>query len=183
MAIPQLKECLDLLERHGVPQHIVAHSLKVHEVALFLAERMRSNGVKVNVPLVEAAALLHDIDKHMSFANPSVHGVKSVELLEEEGLPKVAQVVKKHMLGTILEKGSAGLESLEEKIVYYADKRVRHDSIVSIDGRFEYLLKRYGSLREESRKTIERAYPKALELEKELLGLAHCDEGLGGMNA
>ncbi|MBI4053459.1 MAG: HD domain-containing protein [Candidatus Diapherotrites archaeon] len=183
MAVMSVKSCLDLLEKHGVPQHIVAHSLKVHEVAMFLAERMDAKGVKVNKAVVSASALLHDIDKHYSFSNPEIHGEKSFEILVGEGMPKVAEIVKKHMLGTILKEGGEGLNSLEAKIVFYADKRVRHDSLVSLGERFAYLFNRYGVKGNAFRETIEKAYPAVLGLEKELLAMAGCDETLGGMGA
>ena len=69
-----VKSCLDLLEKHGVPRHIVAHSLKVHEVAMFLAERMDAKGVRVNKALVGALALLHPTHKDCSCTTREIHG-------------------------------------------------------------------------------------------------------------
>jgi poly(A) polymerase Pap1 len=36
----------------------------------------------------------------------------------------------------------------EEEVVNYADKRVRHSTVVSLDQRFEDLMQRYGKRRE-----------------------------------
>ncbi len=62
------------------------------------------------------------------------------------------------------------LKTLEEKIVYYADKRVLGGKIVSLKERFDYLKERYGLKNKEMKKNIEKSYPKVVELEKELLG-------------
>ena len=40
--------------------------------------------------------------------------------------------------------GTNLLIELAKEIVYYADKRVKHDEIVDLDMRLEYILDRYG---------------------------------------
>lgn len=178
MNIPPRKQAFELLKKYSVPGHIVAHSEQVAKIAVFLGEKISKSGESVNLPLVEAAALLHDIAKKISIDDPSKRHVPgAVKILEKEGLLEIAQIAGEHGLSHILE---GHFSSLESKLVYYADKRVRHCSLVSLEERFEYLLERYSLVKPGVRETILACKPKVFELEKELLGKAKLGPGLEG---
>ena len=55
---------------------------------------------------------------------------------------ELADIVAEHV---VLKNGAPRIEITEKEIVYYADKRILHDKIVSIDRRLEYILERYGN--------------------------------------
>ena len=169
MEIPSREQALELLQKHDVPENIVGHSKQVAKVATFLAEKIKEQGEQVNVPLVDAAALLHDIGKHIGLNTGKSHADEGAKILEKEGLPEIAKIAEEHRLHYILE---TPLSSLESKIVYYADKRVRYDKVVSLGERFDYLLERYGSIKPRFRETILKCRPLVEELEKELFGKA-----------
>ncbi|MEM4364089.1 MAG: hypothetical protein QXS90_02310, partial [Candidatus Diapherotrites archaeon] len=61
---------------------------------------------------------------------------------------------------------------LEAKIIWYADKRVTHDKIVSLKERYEYLKEKYGKKSEQKMKEILSTTQNAEKIEKELLELA-----------
>ncbi|MCD6479052.1 MAG: HDIG domain-containing protein [Candidatus Diapherotrites archaeon] len=165
--IPSEKECMELLKKHNVPENIVKHSVKVKQFALRIARRLKERGQKVDEKLVIAGALLHDLDKADTLqCNRWKHGMKAYEELKKLGMHSVAEVVRKHVLESIL---TGELKTIEEKIVYYADKRVRGDKIVSLKERFHYLAERYGLKDKEVMRIIEDSYEKVVELEKELL--------------
>lgn len=162
-----MKTCLVLLEKHGVPQNIVEHSLKVKEVAMYLSRKLQSAGTHVNLGIVNDASLLHDIDKHRTLNDIKNHGKLSEKILLEEGISQeIASCARKHHLSNILEEKP--FDTIEEKIIYYADKRVVHDNIVSLDERFTYLKKRYGNINEKALQTIIECEPKVKALEDEL---------------
>lgn len=161
--IPSRAECLALLSKYKVPKNIIRHCIKVNEIAMFLAQKIKARGEKVNLRLVDASSLLHDIDKAMDVEREGRHGKMSREILEKEGYPEVAKIAEKHVQYMILEKG--GLSTLEEKIVFYADKRVSNDRIVSVKERFNHYRKNYPQYLE----SISRAEPLVNELEKELM--------------
>jgi putative nucleotidyltransferase with HDIG domain len=166
--IPSEKECMELLKKHNVPKNIVKHSVKVKQLALHIARRLKERGLKVDEKLVIAGALLHDLDKADTLqCNKWKHGMKAYEELKKRGMHSVAEIVRKHVLESIL---ASELKTIEEKIVYYADKRVRSDKIVSLKERFNYMVQRYGLKNKEVMKIIEESYEKVVELEKELLG-------------
>ena len=83
-------------------------------------------------------------------------------------------------LGKSAPAGAKPFDCWEEKIVYYADKRVNHDKIVSLDERFDYLLKRYG-IEKGIRCTILKCRPFAIALEKEIFAEIKAGPELEGL--
>ena len=92
-----------------------------------------------------------------------MHVEGAYEIIKEEGYPEVANVAAAH--GFMSEP-----KTWEEKILNYADKRVKHSEIVSLRERFDDLHERYGphnvvdydvELRDEKEKLY-------FELEKEI---------------
>ena len=120
-------------------EHIVAHSLQVCRVALFLADRLDLPGL--NRELIQAAALLHDITKTRSFRTQEAHAETGAHLLAGLGYPEVGHIVGQHVR---LNRYVAESVPTEAEIVNYADKRVLHDRIVSLGERMGYILERYG---------------------------------------
>ena len=128
--IPSREKCFELLKEYRVPENIVAHILQVNRVAMFLAKKLKEKGEKINLELVDAASLLHDLDKHMTFNEDSGHGEKAAEILESLGFAEVAPIVRKHITTAVLR---SPLKTLEEKLVYYADMRVKGNKIVTVN--------------------------------------------------
>lgn len=156
---------MQLLAKHAIPENIVMHSLAVEKAAVFIAEKLLQAGEKIDVSLVSRAALLHDIDKPLTLASGSGHGLVSKQILEKEGLPEIALIALKHHTYTILQKKP--FSNWEEKVVYYSDKRVNHDQIVSLRERFDYLLERYGKEKKEFEKIFS-CKSRVEKLEKEI---------------
>ena len=61
MNIPSVRLCYKLISKMNMMDHIVDHSEKVCQVAVYLTENLMKKGVSLNRDLVTAAALLHDI--------------------------------------------------------------------------------------------------------------------------
>jgi len=163
--LPNRKQCLALLEEHSVPENIVRHSLAVEKVAVFLVQKLKEAGEKVDIGLVSRAAILHDIGKAEGLKKNVDHVSLSKKMVFEAGFPSIAEVVGKHALFQPFEEKP--FSSLEEKIVFYADKRVKHDKIVSLEERFKYLLERYGTS-EERLKKIYSVKPLVEKIEEEI---------------
>ncbi len=141
MGIPNRPQCYEILRNYGVPAHIVTHCEMVARVGVFLGEALKEVGEPLNLALIEAAGLLHDLTKHRSLITGENHAESAAKLLTELGYPEVARVVAQHIF---LKPGPPGSAIREEEIVYYADKRVKHTEIVSLKERFEDLRERYG---------------------------------------
>ncbi|MDA8123593.1 MAG: HDIG domain-containing protein [Deltaproteobacteria bacterium] len=137
--IPSEERCRQLIAEMGMMEHIVAHSLQVRRLALFLTDRLGIPGL--NRELIRAAAHLHDITKTRSFATHENHDETGAELLTGLGYPEVGRVIAQHVR---LESYFPSAIPTEAEIVNYADKRVLHDRIAPLRGRMTYILEKYG---------------------------------------
>lgn len=166
MKIPKKKECYKLLKKYSVPNNVIRHSEDVCRVSLFIGERMMKRGEKVNLKLLEAASLLHDIDK-IHTLNNGKHGIMSCNILKKEGFNAIAKFAFIHVLHAILNTRTVP-KTWEEKIFYYADRRVNPEGVVSVKDRFDYIRHKYGSKDKKTMKMINEAEPKVKRLEKEI---------------
>jgi putative nucleotidyltransferase with HDIG domain len=163
-------------------EHIVAHSLQVCRVALYLVDRLSERGISLDRAMVQAAALLHDITKTRSFQTGEMHTETGAELLRERGFFDVGEIVRQHVrLDTYF-----GSETPDEaEIVNYADKRVLHDEIVPMADRMGYILERYGQ-RTDLGSHLEWLWKKSEEMERRIFSAlsfgpeAICDTELPG---
>jgi len=139
--LPSRKKCLRLMDQHKMLGNIVSHSLEVTRVALFLCKELKKRGQRINSGLVEAASLLHDLAKTECLSTKEDHAQQGYELLKKMGYDRIGQVVAQHI--QIWKEGNPSCVS-EEEVVNYADKRVCHDRVVSLETRFQDLKDRYG---------------------------------------
>ncbi len=138
MIIPTKEECLKILKENDVPPNIIAHVSAVCDFSMKLADLLEKRGINVNRDLLAAGALLHDVKK----LSPNDHVIEGCELARDLGFAEVALLIKKHGLYHLDEEEFLP-KTWEEKIVFYADKRVKNDRVVSVDERFEYIKQRY----------------------------------------
>jgi len=164
MNIPTQKECYGLIREMGMMDHIVDHSQQVCRVAVCLAEKLSCQGIDLNLELIQASALLHDITKTRSFRTRENHAETGGKFLQERGFDEVGHVIAQHVkLDTYVASGSP----VEAEIVNYADKRVLHDQIVLLADRLAYILERYGD-GIKSRERIMGLWAKSKALEKKI---------------
>jgi putative nucleotidyltransferase with HDIG domain len=128
------------MAKYSMLPNIVEHSIQVMHVSLAITDNLKS-GVSVNRDMVIAAALLHDITKTRSLVTKERHDASGGDLLRELGFPSIAEIVEQHV---IIQNLNLQGRLEEREIVYYADKRVLHDTIVTIDERVHDLIQRYG---------------------------------------
>jgi len=159
MAIPTEQQCLALLRKNGTKENIVAHCRAVRDFAVNLAERLARKGARVDIPLVAAGALLHDVEK----LRPN-HVKAGHDFVKKAGYPEVAILVKRHGLEN-LNDPSYRPQSIEEKLVFYADKRVKDTAVTPLRERFDYIRKTYNY------PSIEHEFTFAREIEEEFSSL------------
>ena len=145
-------------------ENIVAHSIQVCRVGMCLVDHLNISGSRLNGKLVQAAALLHDITKTRSFKTEENHAKTGKQVLTDFGYPQVGDLVRQHVR---LDNYSEMLNLSEAVIVNYADKRVLHDRIVSLDERMGYIMERYGT-RPEHKHRIQLLWEKTAALEKHI---------------
>jgi len=138
--IPTREECLRLIAEHRMLDNIIDHSTEVARVALFLSTELNKRGQRIDLGLVEAASLLHDLTKTECFKTKEDHAQTGSQLLKRLGYERVGEVVAEHIQ---LSKAKDPCLVSEGEVVNYADKRVQHDRIVSLEERFNDLQARY----------------------------------------
>ncbi len=155
------KEALNLLKKYNIKGNILKHSLAVNKFAISLANRLIDRGKKVDMYLVDIGNLVHDIGRVESDNMKKGHAEVGYDIMIKEGYLNIVEIVRKHGLNSILKDE---LKTIEEEIVYYADKRVEIDKVVSLNKRVEGLIERHPEYKD----SILKAKPKIIELEKEL---------------
>ena len=141
-------DCLSIIERYYTPGNddyrvLVHHSRQVADLAVALSQRLIQQGVPMDIEFVEEAAMLHDIGMCRTDApgicchgtEPYIlHGVLGRRMLDSLGLYRHGRVCERHT-GTgitaaeiiaqhlpIAPPRDLLPESLEEKVICYADK-------------------------------------------------------------
>lgn len=161
--LPDIQQCLTWMEKEGTTQSLLQHVFTVAQCAYQMAQMFRDRGEVVDPLLVHRGGLLHDLDKLSRHQYHLPHSDRSTEFLESEGYPDLAQIAHRHVVFTLLQEERQP-RTLEEKLVYYADKISEGGRVVKLSQRIEGLILRHPKYAEETR-AAERA---ALALEQEL---------------
>jgi len=141
MRIPSKEQCYKLMCEMKMMDHIVSHSIQVWRVATFLTDNLNAQKIDLNRDLVQASALLHDITKTRSFTTKESHDFTGAKYLIELGYPEVGNIVRQHV---ILDEYFVSDIPVETDIVNYADKKVLHDRVVTLNERKNYIQQKYG---------------------------------------
>jgi hypothetical protein len=132
------------------PAWHLRHARAVAEVAGWLAARCAERGEGVDRGLVEAAALLHDLDKVLPTDDPAralPHGEGSAAWLAARGHGALGGPIVAHPVTRLVEAGPdadtwLATAPLEELIVAYADKRAGQ-RLEPMTARFAHWHRRY----------------------------------------
>ncbi len=144
--------------------NIIDHSVQVKNVALLVYERLRDPD-SISRGILIAAALLHDIAKTKSIVeNLPYHDRMGGEIIRNLGYDYVAEIVENHVVFKDFDENGP---ISEKDIIYYADKRVMHDQIVTIEERIKDIAQRYGKS-EDDKKRIEESIAFVRRVEKKI---------------
>ena len=146
--MPAMLDSLSIIQRYYTPGNddyrvLVLHSRQVADLAVKLSQRLIEDGVPIDIEFVEEAAMLHDIGMrytdapgiHCHGSEPYIlHGILGRRMLDSLGLFRHGRVCERHTGAGIsaAEIVSQHLpitpprdllpESMEEKVICYADK-------------------------------------------------------------
>lgn len=171
-SIPTLAECVALMERYEMLTNIRHHSLVVAR----LAEQLQAGLVafaperdQADRALVITGALLHDIAKTPCLGSNCDHARMGGEICRRHGFAKIAEIVEEHVIlrDHDPDRYQRGHFTASE-IVYYADKRVRHNVVVHLNQRLEYILDHYGQDNPTRQELIRVNFQKCRSLEQYL---------------
>ncbi len=118
-----------------------------------IANVFRSKGYRVDLKLVESGALLHDLGRGQTHGIE--HGAVGGQMARQLGMPmELAHIIERHVGAglsaeeahrNLLPRGNYIPETLEEKIVCYADKLIEGAHEVGIDSTIDNFAQELGS--------------------------------------
>jgi uncharacterized protein len=170
---------VEVWDKYNLPENVRRHCIKVAEVATRIARAMKSRGVDVDEDAVLMGALLHDIGRAITH-EPFQHFVLSGEILRKEGFDeKIVRIAERHFSAGITKEEAEILglppksympESLEEKIVCFADNIVFGDTEVTFED-YMQKLDRIAERDIEHAWLVERTKERAIKLKEEIESL------------
>ena len=131
--LPTLAECEAILAARTTAEPLRRHGRAVAAVAKTLADRLATRGTVLDLNLVLAASLLHDIAK----GQPG-HADVGATQVSSLGYPIVADVIRQHMSMRF-----DGDTPDEAAIVFLADKLVSKDRRVPLEDRYRPSFERF----------------------------------------
>lgn len=163
--VPRVEECYALMDEYRMLDNIRDHSITVARVAELIAMGLVKAGVDIALDRIIAGALLHDIGKTACLEHGGDHAQVGREICLQRRLHEVADIVGEHVrLRDFQLQGAIS----EKEIVYYADKRVNHSSVVTLDERSRYILDRYGRNNSEICRRIQTNFAQCKVVEAKL---------------
>jgi len=145
------ERALRALSDAGCSKQVVQHCLAVERMAMKIAKKIEKNGSTVDLRSVSMGALLHDIGRAKTHGVE--HGVVGAEMLRKMGLGKFAKFAENHIGAGIpaAEARELGLpakdfvpQTLEEKVVTYADKRISRKREISYEEAVKWFKTEFG---------------------------------------
>lgn len=161
-----------------LPQHIIDHCEAVSDIAVRFGEELTARGEIVRLKALQAAGKLHDLLRFVDFREEDMqndiwqeyrnrfkeigHEAACAEFLREHNFEELADIITAHGL----KFSPPDRTTIEQKLLYYADKRAMGDKFVNLDERFDDFCARYsgGKQTEEAQQWLK----EAKEIEKEL---------------
>jgi len=169
--IPTATECRRYFDQFEMFDNIREHSILVARVAATLVDGLARTG-QCPTPLPNreetiAGALLHDIAKTLCIKTGCHHAEIGRQICVDLGYPEIGDIVAEHVVLHHFQADlyQRGLFAAKE-LVFYADKRVRHDQVVPLASRLEYILDRYGNGNAQKEQHIRLNFKRTLDFEK-----------------
>jgi uncharacterized protein len=166
--IPTIEQCYEMMEKYDMLENIKAHSIMVEKVASVIGQELREAGKNISLSIITAGALMHDIAKTQCLNTREDHAAKGREICMENHFEEIAEIVREHV---ILVSFDPDGKVTEKEIIYYADKRVNHDKLVSLDERMRHLFTRYAKGNKRLEGLIEENFIQCEKVEKKLFNL------------
>lgn len=151
-SLPSRDEALEILKRWGCPLNVIKHCEVVSKLAFELATKATNRGYTIDLSLVEIGGLLHDVGR--SKTHSITHILEGSKIVSSLGFSQsLVNIVERHIGAGIPSEEAKKLglpnkdyvpQTLEEKIVAYADKLVDRRRIITFDEAILKLSKKFG---------------------------------------
>ena len=128
--LPNREQAISILQKNGCTPEVIVHCQAVASLALELSEKFKTKSYPINIALIEAGALLHDLGRAKTHSVN--HAIEGMQIAQAENLPdSIICIIKRHVGAGITAEEAKEFnwpkdnyipQTLEEKIVCYADK-------------------------------------------------------------
>lgn len=156
MPIPSDSQIAEWRRTVALPDNIIAHCEAVKSVSKGLGEHFLSEGSVVRLRSLTSAAALHDLLRFIDFEDGQLagndtwqslkrefpgmkHEAAASAFLKQKGFDGIGQIVSTHGLANPTIRDTL----IEQKLLFYADKRAAHDMVVTLKERFREFEERY----------------------------------------
>ena len=164
MPLPSTKQIESWYKEVLLPHHIIVHCAAVAAFACTLSRALAKDGICVRKDALCRAAHVHDLFRFVDFHPGGSHLQESntkeeiscwqqwkerypglhhedaaAAFLSEKGFSALAEIVAVHGPHAKMKQR----DTIEKKLLYYADKRVQLDTVVTLEERFEDFRNRY----------------------------------------
>jgi uncharacterized protein (TIGR00295 family) len=147
--LPSREQAIELLRKNNCPSQVISHCIAVADLSMETASKLQRKGLKINTELIEAGALLHDLGRSKNHTVD--HAVIGAQIAQSIGLPEpVIKIIKRHVGAGITAEEAQMLgwpkdiytpQTLEEKVVSYADKLIDQSKRIPIETEIKRLQK------------------------------------------
>lgn len=161
---PDLEECWQILADYGTPDHVIGHCKAVAHCALVVARALIEKGYDLDLDLIRAAGLLHDVARV-----EKDHQKAGASLLARLGYPEVADIIAIHMTYPAFHP----VEQFNEKdLVCLGDRLCKFDEYVGLDERMAYIMGKFKDNEEAIRviKANKKKVARTMEELRDVLG-------------
>lgn len=134
MKSPTKEDCERLLEEYGTPEHIKKHCRAVAKTAYQIAEALNEKGFELDLELITAAGMLHDIAR-----TEDKHWEVGAEITKNLGYIDISEIIKVHMH---YDAFSDINNVTETDMVCLGDRLVKEDKYVGVDERIAYIIRK-----------------------------------------
>lgn len=171
--IPSSGQIAALWDACALPEAKRIHCTQVARLAVWFARSCMSRRpeLDIDIPLLFAAAMVHDVDKAAQTLPHEHHPDAAVRILREHGMDEVADLVRTHPLHAICDQYIAP-RTWEQKLLYLSDKMAKQE-IITVDERFA--LWRAERLPPAAVRQLDAAYPRVKELEASVCSLLNVE--------
>jgi uncharacterized protein len=145
--LPDREQAIEILKRNHCSPKVIKHTEAVSALAVEIAKQLQAKNHPINLQLVEVGALLHDLGRSQTHSVD--HAIVGAKLAQQEGLPQeIVSIIKRHVGAGITSEEAQWLgwpkddyvpQTLEEKIVCYADKRIGSNQQIPIEDTIKQL--------------------------------------------
>lgn len=160
IALPTDAQVKKWRQECGLPAHIAKHTDLVADMTLKICDALIDRSVLIRKEAARKAALIHDLLRFTDFKEVPAHVTSAMAktwralrerygtsheeavhlFMNDKGFPEIGRIALTHGRRIYTDEGP---HTIEQKIVSYADKRVLHDKMVTLEERFTDLGVRY----------------------------------------